>query len=202
MSSLDSREQKLLLNVARYALTAAVENRESPDSLPAELKLREPGGAFVTLRIRGRLRGCIGQLESSEPLVIVVARSARSAALEDPRFDPVRPDELAEIDIELSIMSPAKEIAPGEIEAGKHGLIVSRGVRRGLLLPQVATERSWGHQRFLEETCAKAGMDREAWKDPETRIEGFTAQVFSESEFTTNERPARGRPPFRYSTST
>jgi AmmeMemoRadiSam system protein A len=202
MSSLDNREKQQLLDLARRALTSAVEGRESLNDLPDGPNLREPAGAFVTLRIRERLRGCIGQLPSSEPLVAVVARSARSAGLEDPRFEPVRPDELAEIDIELSVLSSPKEIAASEIEAGKHGLIVSRQMQRGVLLPQVATERGWGPQRFLEETCAKAGLERDAWKDPETRIEGFTAQVFSELDFRTNERPGRGRSPFRYSIST
>jgi AmmeMemoRadiSam system protein A len=202
MSSLDNREKQRLLELARRALTVAVERREDVNDLPEDPSIREPAGAFVTLRIRGRLRGCIGQLASSEPLVAVVARSAKSAGLEDPRFDPVRPDELAKIDIELSVLSPAREIAPGEIEAGKHGLIVSGHMQRGVLLPQVASERGWGAERFLEETCAKAGLQREAWKDPETRIEGFTAQVFSETDFRTNERPARGRSPSRYSIST
>jgi AmmeMemoRadiSam system protein A len=143
--------------------------------------LRQPGGAFVTLHRRGRLRGCVGQLPSKEPLLEVVAHCAKAAALEDPRFKPVRADEIAEIEIELSILSRLEDVTPGRIETGKHGLVVSRGWQRGVLLPQVATEFKWQAARFLEETCVKAGLEREAWKDPQTRIQAFTAEVFSES---------------------
>lgn len=188
MSSLGSREKQLLLEVARRALIAAAERGESLDILPDEPNLRECTGAFVTLHLRGRLRGCVGQIDSGEPLIRVVAHSAKAAGLEDPRFDPVRPDELEEIEIELSVLSALEEIAPERIEAGKHGLMVSRGWQRGVLLPQVATQFRWESYRFLEETCVKAGFARDAWKDPGIRIHGFTTEVFSESEFGTAQR--------------
>jgi AmmeMemoRadiSam system protein A len=203
MSSLASREKQLLLQVARRALLAAVEHRESPDNLPQISELGESAGAFVTLHKRGRLRGCIGQLGTAQSLVEVVAHCAKAAALEDPRFDRLRPDEAAETEIELSVLSPLEEIAPEKIEAGKHGLMVSRGLQHGVLLPQVATEYRWTARRFLEETCVKAGLERDAWQQPDAKIQCFTAEVFRESEFLRKEQPGpEGRAPSRYSTST
>jgi AmmeMemoRadiSam system protein A len=180
MSPLADREKQLLLELARRALVAGVEKCEPIQDFPDDKILRQPGGAFVTLHRRGRLRGCVGQLPSKDPLVEVVAHCARAAALEDPRFKPVPAEELAEIAIELSILSPLDAVTLEKIEAGKHGLVVSRGWRRGVLLPQVATQFRWQAERFLEETCLKAGLEREAWKDPHTRIQAFTAEVFAE----------------------
>ncbi|HXJ17525.1 MAG TPA: AmmeMemoRadiSam system protein A [Candidatus Polarisedimenticolia bacterium] len=183
MSLLGNREKQLLLELARRAVTAAVERREFLETLPEEAKLSRSGGAFVTLHHRGRLRGCIGQIVSTGSLPRIVAYSAKAAALEDPRFPPVRTDELAELEIELSVLSLLEEIAPERVEAGKHGLIVSRGGQRGVLLPQVATQFRWTAERFLEETCVKAGFERDAWRESGTQIYAFTAEVFSESEF-------------------
>ena len=203
MSSLGSREKQLLLEVARRALSAAVGLRESLSNLPQELEFGESAGAFVTLRHRGRLRGCIGQIGSRQSLIELVAHCAKAAALEDPRFDAVRPDELGEIEIELSVLSPLEEIAPDRIEAGRHGLMVSQGCQRGVLLPQVATECRWQAARLLEETCAKAGLGRNAWQDAETKIHGFTADVFCESDLRPGEqRGPKGGTKLRYSIST
>jgi AmmeMemoRadiSam system protein A len=203
MFSPGSLDKKRLLEIARQALHAGVERHESLQNLPKGLTPGESTGAFVTLRKRGRLRGCIGQVGTGQPLVEVVAHCAKAAALEDPRFQPVRPEELAEIEIEISALSPLQVIAPDAIEAGKHGLMVSRGHQRGLLLPQVATEMRWAAHKFLEETCVKAGFEREAWRDPETKIQGFTAEVFSESELQEEKMPGpEGRAKPRYSIST
>jgi len=191
MSPLADREKQLLLELARSALTASVEKRESVPDFPDDEVLRQPGGAFVTLHRRGRLRGCVGQLPSKDPLIEVVVHCAKAAALEDPRFKPVRAEEVAEIEIELSILSPLQDTTLEKIEAGKHGLVVSRGWQRGVLLPQVATEFKWRAARFLEETCVKAGLEREAWQDPHTRIQAFTAEVFSESALQHNQKPLR-----------
>jgi AmmeMemoRadiSam system protein A len=180
MSPLADREKQQLLELARRALIAGVEKRESIQDFPDDKILRQPRGAFVTLHRRGRLRGCVGQLPSNDPLVEVVAHCAKAAALEDPRFKPVPAEELAEIEIELSILSPLDDVTLEKIEPGKHGLVVSRGWRRGVLLPQVATEFDWQAERFLEETCVKAGLEREAWKDPHTKVQAFTAEVFGE----------------------
>lgn len=191
MSSLGNRERQLLLELARRALVAAAERRESLEGAPQESQLGESFGAFVTLRKRGRLRGCIGQIGAERSLTEVIAHCARSAALEDPRFEPVRVEELREIEIELSVLSPLEEISPERIEVGKHGLMVSQGQRRGVLLPQVAVECHWAAGRFLEETCVKAGLERNASREPETKTYGFTAEVFAESDFRKEELPGR-----------
>jgi AmmeMemoRadiSam system protein A len=186
MSPLDSNERKLLLRVARQAIELAVEKGEldvvGMKHLPG--RLGEPSGAFVTLRRGRNLRGCIGHLEASPAsLALAVAWAAKSAALEDPRFEPVRADEVAELTIEISVLTPFEEIAPEKVVPGTHGLVIQQGNRRGLLLPQVATEHGLSRERFLEETCAKAGLPRDAWRDSATRVFAFTAEVFSEEEY-------------------
>lgn len=185
MSSFVESDKRLLLELARQALIVAVERGEHLTELPGDAVLRIPGGAFVTLRERRRLRGCVGRLPSAAiPISLgeVISTCAWSAALEDPRFSPVVADELPEIEIELSVLSPLFDVTPEEIVAGRHGLVVSRGPFRGVLLPQVATEFRWPADRFLEETCVKAGLERDAWKRPDTRVQAFTAEVFSEAE--------------------
>ncbi|MGB9068533.1 MAG: AmmeMemoRadiSam system protein A [Candidatus Acidiferrales bacterium] len=191
------------MRIAREALHAGVEGRESPENLPSDAAPWQSSGVFVTLRKRGRLRGCIGQVGTGQSLAHVLAHCAKAAALEDPRFNPVRPEELTEIEIEISALSPLQEIVPDQIEAGRHGLMVSRGSQRGLLLPQVATEMRWTARRFLEETCVKAGLDPNAWREPGTKIQGFTAEVFSEFEIHSEKSPGPGgRAKSRYSIST
>jgi AmmeMemoRadiSam system protein A len=179
------REKRILLDIARRALTLAVTTGAALQEFPADEVLSQPGGAFVTLRRRGRLRGCVGQFATDLALIQVVAHCAIAASRHDPRFPSVTSEELAEIEIELSILSSEAEIRPEQIEIGRHGLIVTNGKRRGVLLPQVAAERGWTSERFLQETCAKAGMDRSAWKNSTTRIEAFTAEVFGESDLDT-----------------
>ncbi|HTV60122.1 MAG TPA: AmmeMemoRadiSam system protein A [Verrucomicrobiae bacterium] len=186
MSFFAESEKRLLLSLARESLDLAVKGGEHPTEIPGDNVLQISGGAFVTLRARRRLRGCVGRLPSAAvpiPLGEVIRSCARSAALEDPRFTPVVPSELPEIEIELSVLSPLFDVAPEEIVAGRHGLSVSRGPFRGVLLPQVATEFRWNAARFLEETCVKAGLERDAWRQADTRVQAFTAEVFSESEF-------------------
>jgi len=203
MSCLDNRAKQVLLEIARKALRVAAERREPLEELSQDVAQGESTGAFVTLRKRGRLRGCIGQIGTGRPLAEVVAHSAKSAALEDPRFHPVEPDEVLGIEIEISVLSAFEDIAPEKIEAGRHGLMVSRGWQRGLLLPQVAAEFRWTAARFLEEACVKAGLDRDAWREPGTRVQGFTAEVFSEAEFPAEDRPnLELRPKPSYSSST
>jgi AmmeMemoRadiSam system protein A len=185
-----SREKRLLLDVARRALTSAVICSVAIDDFPPDEILSRPGGAFVTLRRRGRLRGCIGQFATDLPLAQVIADCAIAAGREDPRFRAIKPDELDEIEIEISILSTSVEIAPDMIQVGKHGLIVSSGEQRGVLLPQVATQFNWTPERFLQEACFKAGLDQNAWKISGTRIEAFTAVIFTESDA----RPASKKP--------
>jgi AmmeMemoRadiSam system protein A len=183
MSPLPREIRRALLELARRALVEAVTHRSELKLLPSDYPAAPPAGVFVSLHKRGRLRGCVGRVEATEPIAETVARCAAAAALEDPRFDPVESSEVAELEIELSVLSPLAPARPEEIVAGVHGILVSRGPQRGLLLPQVATQFRWDRERFLEETCHKAGLEREAWKDPVTQIYVFTAEVFSEAEF-------------------
>jgi AmmeMemoRadiSam system protein A len=181
MSSLAERERQLLLQIARSALTLAVAGEPSLQEFPSDEILQLPAGAFVTLHRRGRLRGCVGQLPGRDALVAVVAHCARAAALDDSRFEPVTSAEVSEIEIEVSVLSALQDVTLEAIEAGRHGLVVSQGRQRGVLLPQVATQFNWGARRFLEETCVKAGLERDAWRDPATRVQAFAAEVFSEA---------------------
>jgi AmmeMemoRadiSam system protein A len=128
-----------------------------------------------------RLQGCIGVIEANEPLGEAIVRCAASAAREDPRFAPMGTDQLGELSIEISLLSPMEPIAPESIEIGHHGLFVRLHAQRGLLLPQVAIEHRLTREQFLEEACRKAGLRSEAWRDPEARLFGFTCEVFSES---------------------
>lgn len=175
-------EQRLLFQIARDSIVAGLEHRamEVPQEVPPAL--REPRGVFVTLHRRGRLRGCIGYLEAVKPLGQAVAEMARAAAFHDPRFPPLTASELPEVELEISILTPMRRIQEiQEIEVGKHGLYIERGLCRGLLLPQVATECRWDCTTFLEQTCLKAGLPPPAWKDPETRIYVFEAEILSET---------------------
>lgn len=184
MPPLTEEERKTLLSLARRALEEGICGAALPRDLPMfSPELMEPRGAFVTLRKEGQLRGCIGHVLTSEPLHKTVQECALAAALEDPRFVSATPDEIPELHIEISVLSTPAEIAPEQIVIGEHGLIVTQGRRRGLLLPQVATIWNWDRERFLEETCLKAGLPKDAWRQG-ARIEAFTAEVFEEPEKT------------------
>jgi AmmeMemoRadiSam system protein A len=182
MSPLTPESRVLLLRLARQAIESALGNRPF-EIQPAIPGFSEPRGAFVTLMRHGRLRGCIGQVEPVDPLARVVTQCAVSAAMQDPRFPPVAAEEIPQLEIELSVLSRPYPIRYEEIQIGRHGLIATQSYRSGLLLPQVAEEQNWPVERFLEETCLKAGLDPYAWKQPETRIEAFTAEVFGERDF-------------------
>lgn len=182
-----SMERRRLLEAARRSIVAAVAAGHVPDLYALPLKVRRRCGVFVTLRAGRRLRGCIGQPDSPHPLEQTVIRCAALAALHDPRFPPLRQEEVALVEIEISVLSETVPTPPQQIEVGRHGLAVSSGSFRGLLLPQVAQEFGWDRERFLAETCRKAGLDADAWKSPETRVEAFIAEVFSESEFRSGE---------------
>lgn len=182
MSPLSESHRQLLLRLARRALEESVQFRPHsaiPEVKPTEGPLVEPCGAFVSLHIGGRLRGCIGYVQAQKPLYRTVCECARDAALHDPRFRPVVAEELPKIHLEISLLSPMEDISPDQVEVGHHGLMVSRGPYRGLLLPQVAVEFRWDREKFLEETCVKAGLSGDAWKHG-ARIQAFTAQVFGE----------------------
>ena len=179
MLPLNEAERQRLLELARQALEASVRHNDLPAAEEPEGALREPCGAFVTLRKSRQLRGCIGVVEALKPLYQTVQECALAAALHDPRFQPVEPDELPELRIEVSVLSPLVEVTPDQIEVGRHGLLVSLGERRGVLLPQVAVEWKWDGRRFLEETCLKAGLPKSAWQGG-AKIQAFTTQAFGE----------------------
>lgn len=178
---LTKSDQELLLRTARNAIKAHLKGE--PTSVPESVSpvLCEPRGAFVSLHKKGRLRGCIGYLEAVKPLLATVQEMAVAAAFHDPRFPPVKAEELADLEVEISVLTPMRRIFKAEeIEVGKHGLYIERGLARGLLLPQVATQCGWDRTSFLEQTCCKAGLPPDAWKDPNSRIYVFSAEVFSE----------------------
>jgi AmmeMemoRadiSam system protein A len=180
MPFLSEADRLSLLALARRAIADAVSLQQSAGAIPQNGVFAEKRGVFVTLHARGRLRGCIGVIEAFEPLGESITRCAANAALRDPRFPPVRAEEVPELQIELSLLSPLEPILPENIEIGIHGLLISQGPKRGLLLPQVALEHRLGREQFLETTCRKAGLDAKAWKEPETQIRGFTCEVFAE----------------------
>ena len=179
MLQLTDAQKDRLLELARSALEEAVRFGNVSEAIESAEALQTPCGAFVTLTERGRLRGCIGHIEAVRPLYLTVRECARAAALDDPRFDPVEPAELPFLHIEISILSPLADLAPQQIEVGRHGLLISRGGRRGLLLPQVAEEWNWNREQFLQETCQKAGLPADAWQHG-ARIQAFTAQILKE----------------------
>jgi AmmeMemoRadiSam system protein A len=180
MLPLAEPEQQLLLRLAYQALEESVRTGALPEIEKPAGAPEEKCGAFVTLHKQGNLRGCVGYIESPKPLYQTVRECARAAALHDTRFDPVEPEELPLLHLEISVLSPLEVIAPEKVEVGRHGLLVSLGYQRGLLLPQVATEWKWDAERFLRETCRKAGLPEDAWCRG-ARIQAFTAQVFAES---------------------
>ena len=179
MLPLTDAEKDRLLNLARKALEEVVRFGRMSELSEPPGALQTPGGAFVTLYKGKHLRGCIGHIEAHRPLYATVRECARAAALDDPRFDPVASAELHSLRLEISILSPLVDIAPQDVEVGRHGLLISRGAQRGLLLPQVAVEWNWDREQFLEETCLKAGLPADAWKHG-ARIQAFTAQVLKE----------------------
>jgi AmmeMemoRadiSam system protein A len=177
---LDIQDRAALLAAARAAVEAAADGREASWATDREV-LRESRGAFVTLRHRdsGELRGCIGYVEPRYPLVEAVARAAAAAARDD-RFDPVTPDEVPSLEIQVSVLGRLEPISPDRVVAGTHGLVIRRGSRMGLLLPQVAPEQGWGREELLAGTCRKAGLPPEAWRLPDVELRAFTATVFVE----------------------
>ncbi len=182
MSPRSSEDRRELLRRAREAIVEAVAHGRIPALTPVQGELAKPAGAFVTLRLEGRLMGCVGHIEADEPLGDVVVRCAIASARHDTRFRPLRPEEVSRVTIEISVLTPLRRIAPESIEIGRDGLVVERGVAKGLLLPQVATERNWARERFLAETCQKAGLPADAWKDADTHVYAFSAEVFAEGD--------------------
>jgi AmmeMemoRadiSam system protein A len=183
---LDPDERRALLALAREAIQARILGLPPPrSSLPATGRLTEPGAAFATLYVPDAsgapaLRGCIGTFDRSRPLGETVQDVAVSAAVRDPRFPPLQAHEIPALTVSISVLTPLERTAPERVEVGRHGIQISRGEARGVLLPQVATEHGWDRETFLSETCRKAGLPRDAWQDPATRVDVFEAEVFGE----------------------
>ncbi len=181
MPSLSEEERSAILELARQGVSHAVSHAQPLPTFPTTGIFAERRGLFVTLHVAKQLRGCIGIIEAQATLGETLARCAADAALHDPRFSRMRNEELDALKIEVSLLTPLEAILPERVEIGIHGLLVERGARRGLLLPQVAVEHQLGREQFLAETCVKAGLPREAWKDPETKLYGFQCEIIAES---------------------
>jgi AmmeMemoRadiSam system protein A len=199
-SEFSIEERRILLRIAHQAILSALENQNPalgehskkqegallflPEA-PAFAALSEPRGVFTTLYLKGELhrelRGCVGYVAPVAPLHRAVAETACAAAFEDSRFLPVTHEEAPRLEVSLSVLSPLFPILPGAVEVGRHGLVISQGARRGLLLPQVPVEQGWDRETFLDQTCRKAGLPLEAWRKNAT-IEAFTAEVFGDSD--------------------
>jgi AmmeMemoRadiSam system protein A len=175
-----SEEEKAFLHrLALEAIEHRLLGRPMPSRDGESERLSEKRGAFVTLKTGGQLRGCIGHTQAIKPLSQTIIDMAQAAAFQDPRFPPLSQKELKDLEIEISALTPFRQIRDiEEIVVGKHGLMIERGVNAGLLLPQVATEYHWNRITFLEHTCQKAGLPKEAWKDSRTNIYIFSAEIF------------------------
>lgn len=172
-------EKKKLKDLAWTSIESAVQDKKPPAPGAITGKLKEPYGIFVTIRKRGDLRGCIGRIIADQPLYVSCQEMARAAALEDPRFPPVTPDELAYLEIEISVLTPMQRVQhKDEIVIGRDGLYVRKGMFSGLLLPQVAVEQGWNVDQFLVHTCYKAGLPVDALQAKDTELYRFSAEVF------------------------
>jgi len=181
---LTAEEKRELFRIARAAVEAAVSKKPRPELSPLTDVLAQRRGVFVTLKIHGQLRGCIGYIEAVKPLYLAVAEMAREAAVGDPRFPPVSERELSSLEYEISVLTPKREISdPSEFIVGRHGIIVERDGRGGVFLPQVAPEQGWDREQTLTYLCLhKAGLPGDAWKDKRTKLYVFEAEVIEEKD--------------------
>ena len=179
---LTEKEKTTLLDIVKKAITAKFNDKEMPKLTLESQTLKERRGAFVTLKKHGHLRGCIGYIKAVKPLWETVREMAAAAAFHDPRFPSLKLEEVQDLTFEVSVLSPLKRIKNiDEIKVGKHGLYIVRGYNSGLLLPQVAVEYGWDREYFLQETCYKADLPPQAWKDKETEIYIFSADYFGDT---------------------
>jgi len=178
-SGLTPEDKRTLCDLARATIRAKALNEPLPE-IPADTEgLRRKAGAFVSLHRRGMLRGCIGYIAAVAPLAQAVQEMALSAAFQDPRFEPLSADELDDLDIEISVLTPFVKVpGPETIVVGSHGLMIRKGHASGLLLPQVPEQFGWDRETFLAQTCQKAGLQPDAWQDPEAELYIFSADIF------------------------
>jgi AmmeMemoRadiSam system protein B/AmmeMemoRadiSam system protein A len=173
------KEKSKLKEIARTSIETAVKGKKRTEPEDITKKLKEPYGIFVTINKHGNLRGCIGRIIGDQPLYLSCQQMARAAALEDPRFPPVTQDELGDLEIEISILTPLQRLAKKEdIVIGRDGLLIRKGMYSGLLLPQVASEYGWDVDEFLAQTCHKAGLPSDSLKSKDIEIYHFSAEVF------------------------
>ncbi|MGD9848803.1 MAG: AmmeMemoRadiSam system protein A [Desulfuromonas sp.] len=178
---LNPREQQMLLEIARSAIGQYLAEGELHIVPCEERRLNLKRGCFVSLKLKNQLRGCIGNFQSEQPLYKNVAEMALAAATKDPRFYPLGAQELGQCRLEISVLSALEKISNlDQIEIGRHGIYLEKDFYRGVLLPQVATEHGWDRHSFLDQTCIKAGLPTSAWRDEDTDIYIFSAQVFGE----------------------
>ena len=180
---LNQSQRKRLLEIARKSIENYLSTGKKLELSESDSTLLEQYGAFVTLHQHGQLRGCIGNLIASQALYLTIRDMAVEAAVNDPRFSPLTKEELADVEIEISVLSPLQRVNnPDEIQMGKHGVLIRKGYQSGVFLPQVATETGWSKDEFLSNLCShKAGLSPSAWKDDSSlEIYIFTAEVFSE----------------------
>lgn len=179
---LNQAQGEQLLEIARQAINAQLMGRQPPVKTVASAALNQTVGCFVTIEMAGRLRGCIGNFTSQQPLYHEVAQMAVAAASEDPRFLAMTSDDIGHYQLDISILSPLEKIEDTDlIEVGTHGIYLQNGGNRGVLLPQVAREQGWDRLTFLEQTCVKAGLPKDAWQAAQTDIFIFSAQIFSDN---------------------
>jgi AmmeMemoRadiSam system protein A len=179
--TLSEGSRNYLLSLVRRSIGTGLDDEDIPGDPPDDPLVHRPCGAFVTLKKGGALRGCIGRMESSRPLWETVAMMARAAAFEDPRFPPVTREELEGLSVEISVLTPFQPLEdPLDVRVGTHGLLVEKGIFRGVLLPQVATEQGWTAEEFLRNVCLKASLPEDAWKDPDVKLSVFSAVVFGD----------------------
>lgn len=188
VSSIPPEDGKILLEIAKEAVEEHIKRIRIPEVKRVDPSLKRHAGVFVTLKIAGELRGCIGFVQSIYPLYIGTQKAAVYAATGDPRFSPVTENELGKLEYEVTVLSDTEEIRISEktdlkslIVKGEYGLEVSRGMYSGLLLPQVMEEFHLSPEEFLEQTCLKAGMGKNCWKDPHTRVHRFLGKVFTQT---------------------
>ncbi|AQQ69986.1 hypothetical protein SMSP2_00323 [Limihaloglobus sulfuriphilus] len=182
---LTENSKRILLKAAKEAVISAVNGDKFNRIETNEPELLEKCGCFVTIKNKGRLRGCLGVFTASKPLIDMVTEMAASSATNDPRFynDPITPEELEELDIEISVLSPLRQTDdPASLRIGQEGIYIRRGMRSGCFLPQVAEETGWSVEEFLGNCCTgKAGLDYYSWKDPDTKVYLFTVEIVKDS---------------------
>ena len=172
-------EKNLLIDIVKTTIECKLEGKRVPEFEVESETLQEKRGAFVTLKHAGHLRGCIGYIEAKKPLYKTIEEMSVASAFQDPRFSPVSHEELKNLSVEISVLTPLVIIKDiNEIKVGVHGIYIVKGFHSGVLLPQVADEYKWDRLTFLEETCYKAGLSPNAWRDTDTKIYVFSADVF------------------------